>query len=115
MTTDYQRGYNKGRASILKGRDSRAERLIRAIRELKARLDPWSPPRCDRCINWTRERECQWGYCRATAAIIGTQFPWFSPADNPQDERIVTTEDFGCVKFVPHRTPVIGGIGVSRE
>lgn len=91
---DYQRGYNKGRASV------DTKHLRKALEEaneraIKAEAGMFGP--CQKCVRWTRNQECHWGYCEFPKVVDAANTTWWGEPDH----KVCTQENFGCVRFTP--------------
>lgn len=96
---DYQRGYNRGRASVNPELDRYRKAVERAEeRALNAEAGKFGP--CQSCVRWTRNEQCHWGFCEFPKVIgIGDTNWWGDPGT-----KVCTQENFGCVRF-SKRTP----------
>jgi hypothetical protein len=97
MSADYQRGYNRGKAS----RQATIDELHAALTQMQERAERAEHAlglgRCDECHFWQRERSCHWGYCTLTETVIGIDWPW----RGEPDQKIATKQNFGCIRFRP--------------
>lgn len=100
----YGRGYNR---AISRGID-RVQVIASIARGYRDRLtDINSKRRCDACSRWTRGgANCIWGTCAADFDH-GTEPRMWAEAyvgEKHADRAVITTEDFGCVNWLPQLT-----------
>src|ERR1035437_696105 len=92
---NYQRGYNKGKASVQGKLDEYRVAVEEATqRAIQAEAGIVGP--CQKCARWDRQDGCFWGYCNAPKCITIAHESWWGEADR----RVCTQENFGCVRFV---------------
>lgn len=94
----YQRGYNAGR----KRRLDWSFKLLAVARRIRDRLTDTNPDRsCQTCDRWTRGGATyQWGMCRADFEWDVEPRMWID-SRAPDLAEITTSEDFGCVSWLP--------------
>lgn len=105
---EYTRGYNRGQARVLE----RARAALRIAKRYRERLtDTAHMRRCSDCDRWTRGcPTCVWGSCSGDFDRAAEPAMWADhlPGETV-DHGIITTEDFGCVNWLPkpdrERTP----------
>ena len=97
----YMRGYNR-RNSRDSGRVWRILKVAKAIRDRQHSTDA---NLCKNCERWTRGGpNCLWGVC-STDFQYGVEprmWPDTYPTQTPA--KITTTEDFGCVSWLPRQS-----------
>lgn len=91
---DYQRGYNRGRASIDVGpyRKAVEEANERARMAEAGKFGP-----CQSCARWTRNDQCHWGYCEFPNVVDVANSQWWGEPGH----KVCTQENFGCIRFKP--------------
>lgn len=110
-TTEYSRGYNKGRSTgerkaneALTREKTRADQAVqRAERAEKQQ----GLGHCEDCAYWRRgghtpnPKLCAWGLCEAPRAAGNPWGTWARPDDHGRNTAAIqTTPRFGCVVFM---------------
>lgn len=99
QTKEYRSGWNRGRARATHW----AWVVIGIAKGYRARLaDIDTARRCDTCSRWTRGRQgCVWGKCAANFERGAEPAMWADGTRSGQPIAVITTEDFGCVNWLP--------------
>lgn len=114
VTSDYSRGYQKGRRTGQRTADAELAleraRAEQAVQRAERAEKQQGLGHCEDCTYWRRggygpnQRACAWGLCEAPRAA-GT--PWGTyayPATRESNAAIQTTPRFGCVVFMARNT-----------
>jgi hypothetical protein len=96
----YKRGYNRARARFA-ARAWQAVKIAKLYRQQLATAA--SDRRCDGCDRWTRGgKRCLWGRCRGDFEFGAEPRMWADSFAGEHEQRsVITTEDFGCVNWLP--------------
>lgn len=100
---EYQRGYNRGRSRAI----TWATTAISIAKGYRARLTDVHPDlRCVTCARWTRGcTACVWGFCRGDFERGAEPAMWADSLPGETSQRqIITTENFGCVNWLPRES-----------
>jgi hypothetical protein len=94
----YQRGYSRGRTRVY----AHAVRLLEIAKGYRERCVGQSKVRiCKNCSRWKRGAPCAvWGSCRADFEFALEGRMWVDAAAR-EAPAIITTEDFGCINWIP--------------
>lgn len=95
--SEYQRGYNRGRASV---ETNRWRKAVEEANERARNAEAGKFGPCQDCVRWTRNDRCHWGYCEFPKIIGVADTNWWGEPDH----KVCTQENFGCVRF-SKRTP----------
>lgn len=95
MSADYQRGYNRGKASAQPRLDE-YRRAIVSANERAQRAERGVCGPCQECARWTRHHTtAHWGYCQPPDSVTVDHENWWGEPGH----KVCTQEKFGCVRF----------------
>lgn len=99
MSADYQRGYQRGQASM-RGSIDEHRRAAEEANERARRAEAGIVGHCQQCARWARNEGCRWGYCNPPKSITLANENWWGEPG----QKVCTQENFGCVRFI-QQTP----------
>ena len=100
----YQRGYNRAQRNA-SNRAWHALEIAKAYRDRLGEIN--HAPICRNCRRWTRGcQSCVWGICAADFERTAEPAMWAEAlvAESHVDRKVITTEDFGCVNWLPRKS-----------
>lgn len=98
---DYNRGYNRGKASV-NGQLDEYRKAVDEANERARRAEAGIVGPCQNCARWTRGSpgHPHWGYCNFPKFVGIADSNWWGEPDH----KVCTQENFGCVRFL-QQTP----------